>query len=83
MEDTEPLGERFMNPSDQIIEGEIAHLEQIVRMLSVAYRIDVKYWERRIEGLMVRVTVPSHRERLEHVAIEINRIRDNMPPEAG
>ncbi|QYD68066.1 hypothetical protein KZJ38_17530 [Paraburkholderia edwinii] len=71
-----------MNPTDQIIEGDIAHLEQVVRMLSVAYRVDIGYWERRVDALKSQATVPSHRERLEHVAIEISRIRGGMPPEA-
>jgi hypothetical protein len=71
-----------MNPTDQIVEGEIAHLEQIVRMLSVAHDIDIKYWERRIEGLRARATVRAHLERLEHVEIEISRLRDGMAPEA-
>jgi hypothetical protein len=70
-----------MNPTDQIIEGDIAHLEQVVRMLSVAYRVDIRYWERRVEALKSQATVPSHLERLEHVAIQINQIRGGMPPE--
>jgi hypothetical protein len=72
-----------MNPTDQIIEADIAHLEQVVRMLSVAHRVDIRYWERRVEALKSQATVPSHLERLEHVAIQINRIRDGMPPEAN
>jgi hypothetical protein len=72
-----------MNPSDQIIEGDIAHLEQVVRMLSVAYRVDIRYWERRVEALRAQAKMPTHLERLEHVAIQINRIRDGMAPEAN
>jgi hypothetical protein len=72
-----------MNPTDQIIEGDIAHLEQVVRMLSVAYRVDIRYWERRVEALKAQATMPSHLERLEHVAIQIDRIRNGMAPEAG
>jgi hypothetical protein len=71
-----------MNPMDQIMEGEITHLEQIVRMLTVADRIDIKYWERRIEALKARATVPAHLERIEQIAIQINRLRDGGNPEA-
>ncbi|GAB7521414.1 hypothetical protein [Paraburkholderia sp. 2C] len=71
-----------MNPTDQIIEGDIAHLEQVVRMLSVAYRVDIGYWKRRVEALKALATMPSHLERLEHIAIQIDRIRDGMAPDA-
>ncbi|CAB3768340.1 hypothetical protein [Paraburkholderia humisilvae] len=72
-----------MNPMDQIMEGEIAHLEQIVRMLTVADRVDIKYWERRIEALKARATAPTHLERLEQIAIRITRLRDGLNPDAG
>jgi hypothetical protein len=70
-----------MNPTDQIIEGDIAHLEQVVRMLSVAYRVDLGYWERRVAALRAQATMRSHLERLDQVAMRISRIRSGMPPE--
>ncbi|HEY4353149.1 MAG TPA: hypothetical protein VGN31_18110 [Paraburkholderia sp.] len=72
-----------MNPTDQIIEKDITHLEHVVRMLSVAYRVDIRYWERRVEALKSQATVPSHLARLEHVALQIDRIRNGLAPEAG
>ncbi|MFC0400874.1 hypothetical protein [Paraburkholderia rhizosphaerae] len=72
-----------MNPMDQIMEGEVAHLEQIVRMLTVADHIDIKYWERRIEGLKARATAPTHIERLRQLAIRIDRLRNGLNPDTG
>jgi hypothetical protein len=72
-----------MNPMDQILEREIAHLEQIVRMLTVTEHVDVNYWERRIEALKVRAAMPMHLERLELIAVQINRLRDGAGPSTG
>ena len=72
-----------MNPMDQIMEGEVAHLEQIVRMLTLADHVDIKYWERRIEGLKARATAPTHIDRLEQVAVRIDRLRNGLNPDTG
>jgi hypothetical protein len=72
-----------MNPMDQIMERELAHLEQIVRMLTVADRVDIKYWERRVEALKARASMPVHLTRLEHIAVQIERLRSGANPDAS
>ena len=66
-------GSTTMNPMDQLMEGEIAHLEQVVRFLTANDSADIPYWKRRIEALRARATAPAHLERLNQLALSIDR----------
>jgi len=61
----------------QLIETDLAHLEQIIHRIASSHGLSLSYWRKRVDSVLSMSLMPAQRKRIGHIDAVISMLEQS------